>query len=87
MRWFGHLERKNKDDWVTACRSVEVTGLKSRGRGRMTLRECVNDDLKLLSLQPDLAILMDMWIVGGLHIRQTSLTLAQRGRNKCFQYK
>ena len=25
LRWFGHLEHKNVDDWVWDCRSVEVT--------------------------------------------------------------
>ena len=33
---------KNVDDWVSACGSVEVTGVKSRGRGRKTRGECVN---------------------------------------------
>ena len=22
LRWFGHLERKGKDEWVSACRNV-----------------------------------------------------------------
>ena len=25
-RWFGHLERKSGDDWVSACGNVEVVG-------------------------------------------------------------
>ena len=24
LRWFGHLERKSPDDWVSACRDLEV---------------------------------------------------------------
>ena len=28
LRWFGHVERKNADDWVSACRKLEVTGKK-----------------------------------------------------------
>ena len=31
MRWFGHLERRSVDDWVSACRKVEVAGVKCRG--------------------------------------------------------
>ena len=23
LRWFGHLERKSVDDWVSACRGVK----------------------------------------------------------------
>ena len=26
LRWFGHLECKSGDDWVLACRNVEVVG-------------------------------------------------------------
>ena len=26
LRWFGHVERKNRDDWVSASRSVVVAG-------------------------------------------------------------
>ena len=36
LRWFGHVERKSGDDWVSACRNVEVTGVRRVGRGRKT---------------------------------------------------
>ena len=26
LRWFGHLERKSVDDWVSACRGLVVEG-------------------------------------------------------------
>ena len=26
LRWFGHLECKSVDDWVSACRKVELAG-------------------------------------------------------------
>jgi len=29
LRWFGHLERKNEEDWVSRCREFEVAGAKS----------------------------------------------------------
>ena len=32
LRWYGHIERKSSDDWVSACRDYEVIGQKSRGR-------------------------------------------------------
>jgi len=31
LRWFGHVERKEEDDWVSACKNIKVLG--SRGRG------------------------------------------------------
>ena len=32
--WFGHLERRSVDDWVSACRKVEVAGWDVRGGKR-----------------------------------------------------
>ena len=36
LRWFGHVERKSGDDWVSACRNVVVAGVRCAGRGRKT---------------------------------------------------
>ena len=36
LRWFGHVERKNGDDWVSAYRNVVVAGVRCVGRGRKT---------------------------------------------------
>jgi len=32
LRWFGHVERKSHDDGVSACRDLEVEGVKRKGR-------------------------------------------------------
>ena len=33
LRWFGHVERKEADDWVSKCRKLEVVGgVKKKGR-------------------------------------------------------
>ena len=34
LRWFGHLERKSVDDWVSACRGLVVEGGRCRGSGQ-----------------------------------------------------
>ena len=70
LRLFGHVELKSGDDWVSACRNVEVVGRKSKGRDRKTWRECVEDDTDELGLQPEWAVFRDMW--RGLISRQTS---------------
>ena len=31
LRWFGHLERKSVDDWVSACRRLVVDDMKLLG--------------------------------------------------------
>ena len=61
LRWFGHLERKSVDDWVSACRGLVVEGTRGRGRSRKTWEQCVRDDMKLLGLHPEWAIFRDMW--------------------------
>ena len=35
LRWFGQVKRKEVDDWVSACRNLEVAGNRGRGRPRM----------------------------------------------------
>ena len=51
MGWFGHLKRKDKHDWVSACRDFEVAGQKKKGRGRKTWGECVRNDLRSQGLK------------------------------------
>ena len=34
LRWFGHVERKSGDDWVSTCRNVVVV-VRCAGRGRL----------------------------------------------------
>jgi hypothetical protein len=55
------VERKNEDDWVSACRNLVVVGVRSVSRGRKTWRECVKDDMEELSLHPEWAVFRDMW--------------------------
>ena len=71
LRRFGHVERKNGNDWVSACRNV-VVGVRG-GRGEMcgkTWRECVKEDTVELGLHPEWAVFRDVW--RGLISGQTS---------------
>ena len=61
LRWFGHVERKSEDDWVSACRKVVVAGRRGAGRGRKTWYECVKEDMKKLGLHKERAVFRDMW--------------------------
>ena len=52
LRWFGHVERKQPDDWASACRHIIVESVNGRGCGRprKTWRECVEEDMSKLML-------------------------------------
>ena len=61
LRWFGHVERKSHDDGVSACRDLEVEGVKRKGRSRKSWEECVRNDLTLLGLKRDWALDRVRW--------------------------
>ena len=61
LRWFGHLECRSVDDWVLACRKVEVAGVRGVGRGRKTWYECVKKDMRELGLHAEWAVFRDVW--------------------------
>ena len=44
--WFGHVKRKEVNDWVSTCRNLEVTGNRGRGRPKMTWRARLDGDMK-----------------------------------------
>ena len=61
FRWFGHLERRSVDDWVSACRKVEVAGARCKGRNRKTWKECVDKNMEVLGLHSEWAVFRNMW--------------------------
>ena len=61
LRWFGHVERKDKDDWVSACRYLSVDGLRQRGRGQKKWVECVEEDIRSLGLNKKDAQNREVW--------------------------
>src|SRR5664279_486995 len=71
LRWFGHVKRKDTDDWVSACRNIEVEGKRGRGRDRKTWKECVANDLKKLMLKQEDAQDRAVWRNGILGNRPT----------------
>ncbi len=55
LRWFGHVERRSRDDWVSACKDLDVEGVKRKGRSRKSWKECARNDLTSLGLKRDWA--------------------------------
>ena len=69
LRWFGHVERKEDDDWVSKCRNWKVEGGIRKGRGRKTWIEGVTTDMKKFGLKKEAAQNRSVWsssIVGNV---------------------
>jgi len=49
LRWFGHVERKDDNDWVKRI-IWEVEGIRQRGRLKKTWWDCVKNYMESLSL-------------------------------------
>ena len=59
LSWFGHVERKEVDNWVSACRNLEVAG-----RPKMTWRARLDEDMKDMGLRPEMAMDRENWRCG-----------------------
>ena len=80
LRWFGHVERKEVDDWVSVCRNLEVVGSRGRDRPRMTRRARLDGDMKGMGLRPGMAMDRDKWRCG---IMGRTSDSHRRGNNGC----
>jgi len=52
LRWFGHLLRREDDDWVKKCMKYEVEDSRSQGRPKRTWRVVVEKDCQTRKLLP-----------------------------------
>src|SRR5437867_9361561 len=69
LRWFGHMERKEADDWVSKCRNLEVVGGVKKGGGRETWMQGVKKDMRECGLKKEDAQDRSVWsrsIVGNV---------------------
>jgi len=61
LRWYGHVLRKEDNDWVKKCMEYEVEGFRPRGRLKRTWREVVHKDCQARSLNIEDAIDRGGW--------------------------
>jgi len=52
-QWYGHVLRKEDDDWVKKCMEYEVKGPRPRGRSKRTWREVVEEDCQARKLNKE----------------------------------
>ena len=48
LRWFGHVEHKDDNDWVKRCIMWKVEGIRQRGCPKKTWWDCVKNDMESL---------------------------------------
>ena len=76
MRWFGHVERKDDNDWVQHCITWKVGGIRQRGRPKKTWWDCVKNDMESLGLSQKDAQSRNKWrrrIKGATRLTQVHL--------------
>ena len=61
LRWYGHVLRKENDDWVKKCMEYEVEGPRPRGRPKRTWTEVVAKDCQACKLNKEDAIDRRRW--------------------------
>jgi len=52
-QWYGHVLRKEDDDWVKKCMEYEVEGPRPTGRSKRTWREVVEEDCQARKLNKE----------------------------------
>jgi len=61
LQWYGHVLRKEDDDWVKKCMEYEVEGPRPRGRPKRTWREVVEKDFQARRLNKEDAVDRSKW--------------------------
>ena len=77
LRWYGHVERREEDDWLKKSCNLDIEGRAPRGRPRQTWAQTVKDDLKVLNIDRNLAQDRRLWRAAH---SQGSLTHSKRFR-------
>ena len=54
LRWFGHVQRRQKEEWTKRSLHFDVEGKRPVGRPKKTWRDVVTADLKALGLKPEM---------------------------------
>ena len=61
LRWYGHVLRKDDEDWVKKCMEHVVEGSSPRGRPKKTWKEVVREDCQARKLNKEDAMDRCKW--------------------------
>jgi len=62
LQWYGHVLRKEDNDWVKKYMEYEVEGVRPRGRPKKTWGEIVEKDCQVHGLSREDAMDLITWI-------------------------
>ena len=63
LRWFGHVQRQNKDDATRKILQVTVDGKRNRGRPKLRWRDLVKEDMARIQMTTEMAEYRSHWYV------------------------
>jgi len=61
LRWFGHVERKDDNDWVRHGMILDVEGITQRGRLKKSWWDYVKNDMESLGLSREDMCFRNKW--------------------------
>ena len=61
LRWYGHVLRKDDDDWARKCMEHKVEGSRPRGRPKKTWKEVLREDCQARKLNKEDAMDRCKW--------------------------
>ena len=78
LRWFGHVLRKDDDNWTKKVMTYEVNGVRGRGRPKIAWSDVVEKDMRDVGLKRSDAADRARW--RRLSLSETGQPLRQRGK-------
>ena len=61
LRWVGHVERKEEDDWTRKCMSMDIGGKRPQGRPKTTWMSTITSDMKKGGVTREVAMDRKNW--------------------------
>ena len=61
LRWYGHVVRKEENDWVKKVTSFNLEGTRPSGRPKKTWQTTVLADMKSLGIDQEVAMDRSRW--------------------------
>ena len=61
LRWYGHVARKEEDDWTKKCMYFDIGGKNPRGRPMKTWKDNVREDMRVVGVKISDVSDRDLW--------------------------